>query len=396
MKKNYVKILICMLTLTAVAVASYSMHSIDHDKLKAYFSSFSFSDEFDDVMPLSTENFDRLNSTEKTAYVSILNNIKAHPEYIKVLDLSTEEFRNVYFAVKNDNPDILCFPDACNMVSFMSANFIRIEYKQSAEICNSMMTELDKKLTDIAAGIEADDEYSAELIIHDYIVNNCKYDEDAPNGSSAYGCLIENKAICSGYSRAAMLLLNKVGIRSVLVSGLGVTSEQEDISHMWNIVWIDCEPYHLDVTWDDQDLENSVLSHLFFNLSTEQIASTHKDISIDIECVATSANYFVKENLLFDKYDNKTLRTVADSLISNISSGKYYVEFRFSDAQAYETAVSAILDNTSVNTDMYAIIRHIAENTDNIIDTSHINTVTENQQKYIRLMFDRYRGDCFG
>lgn len=358
------------------------------DKIAAYFSVFTFADEFGDRHPLSAKNFDMLSKTEKQAYISVLNNIEKHPEYIKIPLLSQDEFNNVYFAVKNDNPDMLCFADSCNMITFFSACFLQLQYDYEKDECDKKTAMLYNKVSEIMKSLDVTDEYSAELAIHDYIVMNCSYTENAENASNAYGCLIDGEAVCSGYSRAAMLLLKKAGIESMLIAGTGINSDNESISHMWNVVWIDDEPYHLDVTWDDPKSSVDMVSHMFFNLTTEAIAVDHKDMSVDIECVASDANYFVKENLMFDQYNSETLSDVKNRLCDNINAGKNYIEIEFSDNSAYDKAVESIIDNSTHTSDMYEIISYISANTENKVDTSHINFVKENEKYYIRLMFD--------
>lgn len=358
------------------------------DKIVAYFSVFSFTDEFGERQPLSTKNFDMLSKTEKQAYISVFNNIEMHPKYIKIPLLSQSEFSNVYFAVKNDNPDMLCFADSCNMITFLSSCFLQLHYDYEKEECDNKTKILDNRVNEIMKTIDFTDKYAAELIIHDYIVMNCTYSDNAQNASNAYGCLVDGEAVCSGYSRATMLLLEKAGVESMLIAGTGINSDNESISHMWNIVWIDDKPYHLDVTWDDPTSSVGMISHMFFNLTTEEISVDHKDMSVDIECVASDANYFIKENLMFDQYNSEALSDIKNRLCDNINSGKNYIEIEFSDNNAYNTAVESIIDNSTHTSDMYEIISYISDNTENKVDTSHINFVKENEKNYIRLMFD--------
>lgn len=357
-------------------------------KIKAYFSVLTFSEEFGDRLPLSEKNFDLLNATEKKAYISIINSVEEHPEYIKIPKLTKEEFSDVFFAVKNDNPDILCFTDSCNMVTFLSGSFLQMNYDYDKHTCNKMMNELDIKAEEIISNIDITDEYAAELAIHDYIIKNCVYDESGINISNAYGCLINGTAVCSGYSRATMLLFEKVGIDSMLVAGTGIRSDDEAVSHMWNLVWINNNPYHLDVTWDDPDDANNTVSHMFFNLTTQAISADHKDISLNIECIADQANYFVKEKLLFDSYGSDVLDFIKQELCSNINNGINSIEFCFTDEDPYSRAVKAIIDNSVPRSDMYAIIDYISANASGLVDTSHINFIKDNNKYYIRIMFD--------
>ena len=60
--------------------------------------------------------------------------------------------------------------------------------------------------------------------IHNYLVKNCVYDENArrygyDDAYTAYGCLIEKKAVCQGYAGVFNLLAAKAGICSIAVPG---------------------------------------------------------------------------------------------------------------------------------------------------------------------------------
>lgn len=391
MKKTALKILIGLVLVFTIGITFSVIHYIGFEKLSAYFSVIVFSDSFKDKEPLSTKNYDMLDDNEKKAYISIFNNIEKHPEYIKIPKLTQSEFNNVYFAVKNDNPDMLCFSDSCNMITFLSSCFLQLHYDYQKDVCAKMSETLDAKVNMIMQNIDISDEYSAELAIHDYIVKNCTYIENTKNASNAYGCLVDGEAVCSGYSRAAMLLLSNAGIESVLIGGTGMTADQQVISHMWNIVWIDNSPYHLDVTWDDPGSANNSVSHMFFNLTTEQISADHKDMSLSIDCSATDANYFVRENILYTEYNPIILQDIMTRLCKNIDNGINYLELMFSDSVSYESAVSSIIDNSKSSSDMYKIIEYVSENAEKEVDISHINFIQESEKKYIKLMFDEIK-----
>lgn len=126
--------------------------------------------------------------------------------------------------------------------------------------------------------------------IHDYLVNNIEYDKDKSNfvekktdidsiydSTTAYGALIEHKAICSGYTDAMYLFLDKMGIRS-----MRVTSK----SHIWNAVYLDGKWVHLDLTWDDGRYTSgrSFLSHKYFLIDTPTLLKTDtKNHNFDTE-----------------------------------------------------------------------------------------------------------------
>lgn len=113
-------------------------------------------------------------------------------------------------------------------------------------------------------------------IFHDYIINNTKYDKENKNGSSkmlssnAYGVLIKGTGICSGYSDAISLFLNKLNIKNYRISSK---------NHMWNLVFVDGKWKHLDLTWDDPINSNGTdsLSDKYFLVTTDELKNIKDD-----------------------------------------------------------------------------------------------------------------------
>lgn len=88
------------------------------------------------------------------------------------------------------------------------------------------------------------------VAIHDYLVLNCSYDTSVATNSAphdaytAYGALVKQKAVCQGYAAAFQLLMQKLGIPSLVVQSTAM-------NHAWNMVRYNGEWYHVDATWDD-------------------------------------------------------------------------------------------------------------------------------------------------
>lgn len=105
------------------------------------------------------------------------------------------------------------------------------------------------------------------LKIHDYIINNTRYDVDKSNDNSynAKGPLFSGKAVCSGYADLMAIFISKLGIKNYKVA-----SE----THVWNALYINNEWVHIDLTWDDPIVKDSnvdTLSHQFFMLNTGKL-----------------------------------------------------------------------------------------------------------------------------
>lgn len=126
-------------------------------------------------------------------------------------------------------------------------------------------------------------QWQIALSIHDYLIANSAYDE-TDTYREGYDLLTRGTSVCNGYAKAYMDLMNLAGIPTVMV-----TSDEMD--HGWNLVCIDGNWYHVDVTWDDptSNLQGRV-EHTYFLLTDEEIRSAddpHYGWETDITCTDT-------------------------------------------------------------------------------------------------------------
>ncbi len=151
-------------------------------------------------------------------------------------------------------------------------------------------------------------EFEKELSLHDYIVNNTRYDYDnylknnIPESSfNEYGALVLGVAVCEGYTRAMKLMCDLSGIECIIVTGYSISSGIRE-PHAWNIVKIDGEYYHLDVTNDDGQVASdgsSVLLYDYFNLpDSEMKLYCDWNRTAYPACTSTKNSYFNKYNMV--------------------------------------------------------------------------------------------------
>ena len=124
---------------------------------------------------------------------------------------------------------------------------------------------VQKALTAVHPGMN---DLQKALALHDWLTQHIAYDyadymagTAAEKAYTAYGALVEGKAVCEGYAKAYQLLLDRCGIDAVMVSSLAM-------NHGWNLVKLGDSWYHVDVTWDDPipDAPGKA-DHSFFLLS---------------------------------------------------------------------------------------------------------------------------------
>lgn len=111
------------------------------------------------------------------------------------------------------------------------------------------------------------------LLVHEYLTVNFAYDTNPDEINSIrniYDFFAQKKGVCQGYSLAYKYLLSLCGVDSDIVYS-------ELMKHSWNVVKIDGEYYHVDVTWDDPLYDGNDIfgysSHEYFLLSNEAISN---------------------------------------------------------------------------------------------------------------------------
>lgn len=193
--------------------------------------------------------------------------------------------------------------------------------------------------------------YERVLYVHDYLIDHTVYDhqtlektsagndDEFLTATTAYGCLVEQKAVCSGYAAAFELIMHKLGIECGLVNG---TRTAETGPHQWNYVGLNGEYYYIDVTWDDplKDDGSDSKTYEFFLISEEDLADTHrKDDGQNIpQCLGTRCNYYRYNDWYFDEYD---FRLVRDAAERQRDSGSFTV--KFASAEQLQQAVEELL-----------------------------------------------------
>ena len=123
-------------------------------------------------------------------------------------------------------------------------------------------------------GIEGNDtltDAEKALLLHDRIAvwNDYDYkdfvnDTIPPAAYTAYGAIVERSSVCMGYAFAYMYLLDRVGVESEYCSS-------RTLGHGWNIVYIDGEAYHVDITWDDNGYIEGDVKYNNFLISSERL-----------------------------------------------------------------------------------------------------------------------------
>lgn len=268
----------------------------------------------------------------------------------------TKNINQILTAYFYDNPECYYVSNryVVSTVDMKIVQYSRIELEYTTE-SNLEILQRNTKLENAADRLLRDSirdgmtDFEKELAIHDALANHVSYYEyenveTIPSiKHTAYGALVEGEAVCDGYAKAYKLLLEKAGLDSIIISGT-----TENTPHAWNIVKLNGEYYHVDVTSDKITLDSEKhVVHTYFNVTDKEISKTHliEKTHKYPECNNTKYNFYIKKGLIVksnnlyknlnqivkDQKMNETLEFVSDGSYSarEIIDALYNIDFNY-------------------------------------------------------------------
>ena len=195
-------------------------------------------------------------------------------------------------------------------------------------------------------------DFEKEIKIIEWLVENCSYEKGSNwSRSTAYSCIVLGKAQCSGYADAFLQTAKLCGLETRYVY---------NTAHAWNLIKLDGDWYHVDVTWEDpigssNNYGFGNLRNKYINLEDDRIRNvvSHRTWNPS----STGANG--------TKYGPKVVEKYMNEGIVDTSAGTSFKE----DTEKFYASVAAkegslILQYTSDNDMVNKIVTYLSSRID--------------------------------
>ena len=318
--------------------------------------------------------------------------------------MSEFDIREVINAYIYDNPHIFWVENLFGYAYADEDTIVEFYSVLSADECEDCIKLFNKKIDEIMSSLKSGlTEYEREKILHDKLLDGCRYKKGVESSKdgwqyfSAYGAVVTGEAVCEGYAKSMQILLSKAGIPCLTLKG-----ESNGVSHMWNVVELNNEWYHLDPTWDDNDSDGLII-YEYFNLDNENISRTHK-INADIEtvlsdsegeilnsrynffvplCTSMNMNYYNKEGILIEKFDSETDKKVIHEMVDKINHEENYLPLKFGDIMKYNEYINMMFYKSPYK--YYYYIDHANDMLDRKISKKNISVLKNENNSVLRI-----------
>ncbi len=283
-----------------------------------------------------------LSKGEQRKYDELLSLLSAGREKIELSISSQEEGKKVIEALKKDHPEIFYLSKRYLFSQRGFKKFLILQREINAEESKRMFLQMQGSMRQAFIPIRnLPSAYKKILYVHDYFLKNVTYDVSSSRSHTILGPLMDKKGCCEGISLAAKMIFDYLNIPCLVLTGKALGPHLVMENHAWNIVKIDQDYYHLDITFD-----LSGQMHAYLNVTDKEVKMTHQYQEIPgICCSQTEWNYYTQNRCSFHSIEE------AEKFVSNhvFSAGKS-LELKIDciDNQDYSTRLmSAVRGNGS-------------------------------------------------
>lgn len=302
--------------------------------------------------------FGKLKEEEQNIYLEILDALLYFREDVRLSTCDKELISRIFQCVLNDHPEIFYVEGYTYTEYTLGALLKKItftgSYSVSREEAEQKQTQIEDYVNQCLAGIPEDaDEYEKVKYVYEYLIHHTDYDAAAKDSQNICSVFLERKSVCQGYAKATQYLLNRAGIFSTLVLGRVVGGE----GHAWNLVRIDGQYYYVDTTWGDASYQAigsgypagkiPTINYDYLCVTTEQMEQTHTfDNVVELPvCTATDANYYVREGVYFEVWDEEK---VAEIFADSYRRGEAYITLKCAGADVYQRMKGTLIGEQEI------------------------------------------------
>lgn len=328
----------------------------------------------------------QLPEVQQDVYLQILEGLERLDETVVVLEAAPTDIDPAYRAIMRDHPELFWLDGSCSYTYATIGGFVTVEpgalvpTDQVASIREQIEAAADSFLQSLPA--DADD-YAIARAAYEYVITNTDYALDASYNQSIMSVFLGHSSVCAGYARAYQYLLQRAGVMCAYVEGSILDTGEE---HAWNLVRIGGVYAYVDPTWGDptysgdtEDLMSTNIIYDYLCLTTDEIQRDRHafaDASAWPTCDSGELDYYRREGLMFDSYDQSVLSW---AFWQQEQTGQRYAAFKFATDADY----SAARDQLAAGTFLYDDLVTLATNAEG--DTLRYGYTTSDTLRILKL-----------
>lgn len=300
-----------------------------------------------------------LDEVQQKIYLEMLNALIDLKSGVSLSTVDKSELDFIFACVMNDHPELF-YVEGYQYTEYTLGGIttgitFSGTYSMTNEEAKQTQAKIEQKIEECFRQVPLnEDEYSTVKFLYEWLINNTEYDKSVENNQNICSVFLEGRSVCQGYAKAMQYMLQKAGIQCMLVTGF--TNGER---HGWNLVKVNGSYYYLDPTWGDASYASNgnidstaegflpSINYDYFLVTTDEITRTHsieKVVELPL-CLAADDNYFVREGLYIDSYDEERLALIFNSEEVKTAG---YVTLKCGSSDSYDMTVQTLIDSQKI------------------------------------------------
>lgn len=262
--------------------------------------------------------YNRLTGEQKKIYTSLQSGIRGCSKSIKLPMRPANELSLIYQAMLADNP-MFFYTNGFRWQTdtYKQKNIVFPNYEYSRADINTYKNAIYDHLQ-VYDVVKGKNDREKELFVHNYCSEHFAYGDIGGESHTVLGLILHKTAVCEGIAKYIKVALDYLGVSCLVVSGKAQSPLYYDKmkSHAWNIVKVDGNTYHLDITFD-MTVKKNLTRHDYFNLCDDEIRKDHIIVSDVPKCVTAGKDYYTFNDMAVQGKNG-----LENYIVRNIESGK--------------------------------------------------------------------------
>ena len=239
--------------------------------------------------------YQSLNREEKTAYDQLKAGLEALQPIIRVVRLEGSRLGEVWLRLKLDTP-LLFYATGYSYRFYPGADHVELtpEYLFDKAKIRTHQQAIDARIRRLTAPLQGKTAAEKELAIHDFILDNVRYDKLKKSYShEIIGPLTQGVGVCEGIAKTVKALCDAAGVECMVALSEANPEKGVKYRHTWNILKLDGKLYHMDATFDNS-LQRGCRRYDYYNLDDSHIFLDHEKLVLPVPPCTDSKGYYYR------------------------------------------------------------------------------------------------------
>ena len=196
-----------------------------------------------------------------------------------------------------------------------------------------------------------------ERFIHKYLLVNVRYKYNCSEDNFVCHTIVESflykLAVCDGMSKAFKQLCDLARINCNVVFGDSWDEYEKPQKNAWNMVKIDMDWYHIDVTWDINLLQRfKYVRYNYFDIRESDVIKDHRNFDKLEICDGLKNNFFYVNKFILNVRNELEIFLVdkLNNIKNNNASKNVYFKLYLEENEDAFSLISNVISKASIKT----------------------------------------------